>query len=42
MEDKTKIRLTAAEMSGLWSQYLNDTLALCVNRYFLENVKDRS
>lgn len=40
MEDKTKIRLTAAEMSGLWAQYLNDTLAVCVNSYFLEKVED--
>ena len=40
MEDKTKIPLTAAEMSSLWTQYINDTLALCVNRYFVENVQD--
>lgn len=40
MEEKTKIRLTAGEMSGLWAQYINDTLATCVNRYFLENVTD--
>lgn len=40
LEDKTKIRLTAAEMSGLWTQYINDSLATCVNRYFLEHVTD--
>ena len=40
MEDKTNIRLTAAEMSGLWTQYLSDTLAVCVGSYFLENVED--
>ncbi|WP_099364878.1 DUF3231 family protein [Fredinandcohnia onubensis] len=40
MEDKSKIRLTAAEMSSLWTQYINDTLALCVNSYFLEKVED--
>jgi hypothetical protein len=40
MEDKTKIRLTAAEMSGFWTQYLSDTLAVCVGRYFLEKVED--
>jgi hypothetical protein len=40
MEDKTKIRLTAAEMSGLWTQYINDTLVKCISRYFLENVSD--
>jgi len=40
MEDKTKLRLTAAEMSSLWTQYLNDTLAVCVGSYFLKNVED--
>lgn len=40
MEDKTKIQLTVAEMSGLWTQYINDTLAVCVNSYFLEKVED--
>lgn len=40
MEDKTKIPLTAPEMGGLWSQYMSDTLAVCVMRYFLEKVKD--
>ena len=35
MEDKTNIRLTAAEMAGLWTQYINDTLAVCVNELFL-------
>ncbi|CAM4080484.1 DUF3231 family protein [Lederbergia lenta] len=40
MEDKTNIRLTAAEMSSLWAQFINDTLAVCVNTYFLEKVED--
>ncbi|MED4463484.1 DUF3231 family protein [Metabacillus fastidiosus] len=40
MEDKTKIRLTAAEISGVWSQYINDTLSVCVNTYFLKNIED--
>ena len=40
LEDKRKLRLTAAEMSTLWSQYLNDSLAICVSSYFLENVED--
>ncbi|MEK5443649.1 MULTISPECIES: DUF3231 family protein [unclassified Fredinandcohnia] len=40
MEDKNKIRLTAAEMSSLWTQYINDTLAECVNLYFLDKVED--
>nr|WP_304217049.1 DUF3231 family protein [Fredinandcohnia onubensis] len=40
MEDKTKIPLTSAEISGLWVQYINDTVATCVNSYFLEKVED--
>jgi hypothetical protein len=40
MEDKTKLRLTAAEMSSLWTQYINDTLAVCVSSYFLETATD--
>jgi Protein of unknown function (DUF3231) len=40
LEDKTNIRLTAAEMSSLWTQYINDTLAVCVSTYFLEKVED--
>lgn len=40
MEDKTKLRLTAAEMSSLWTQYINDTLAVCVCSYFLETATD--
>lgn len=40
MDDKTKIRLTAAEMAVLWTQYINDTVSICVNSYFLEKVED--
>ena len=40
MEDKTNVHLTAPEMSGLWTQYINDTLAVCVVSYFLEKVED--
>ncbi len=40
MEDKKNIRLTAAEMATLWTQYINDTLAVCMNTYFLEKVED--
>ena len=40
MEDKTKLRLTAAEMSTLWTQYLSDTLAVCVSSHYFEKVED--
>lgn len=34
-------KLTAAELATLWSQYINDSLSLCVLRYFLSHVKDK-
>jgi hypothetical protein len=40
MEDKTKIRLTAAEMSSMWTQYINDTVSICVLSYFTNNIED--
>lgn len=40
MRDNTMIRLTAAEMSSLWIQYLNDTVSICVNSHFLRKVED--
>ncbi|QOR68190.1 DUF3231 family protein [Cytobacillus suaedae] len=40
MGDKLKVRLTSAEMATLWSQYFNDSLSICVQRYFLEKVED--
>ncbi|MFT9497994.1 DUF3231 family protein [Anaerosolibacter sp.] len=40
MEDKTKIRLAAPEVSGLWQMYNDDTLAICVLKHFLNTVED--
>jgi len=40
MPGQSEIRLTAAEMSTLWSQYINDTAAICVNKHFLEKSTD--
>ncbi len=40
MEDKTKIHLTAPEVSGLWQMYNEDTLAVCVLKHFLNTVED--
>lgn len=33
--------LTSAEIANLWSQYMNDSLAACMIRYFLEKVEDK-
>lgn len=40
MKDKTNIRLTAAEMSSLWNQYITDTASICVLSYFVKTVED--
>jgi hypothetical protein len=34
-------KLTAPEHATLWSQYVNDSLAVCILRYFLSHVKDK-
>jgi hypothetical protein len=34
-------RLTSAEIANLWSQYMNDSMAACVVRYYLEKVEDK-
>jgi hypothetical protein len=35
------VPLTSAELSNLWTQYVNDSLSLCMLRHFLEHVKDK-
>ncbi|MBZ9536805.1 DUF3231 family protein [Cytobacillus oceanisediminis] len=39
--NENNIRLTSAEMSQLWGAYINDSLAVCVLKYFLEKVEDK-
>lgn len=34
-------KLTAAEHATLWSQYVNDSLSVCILRYFLNHVNDK-
>jgi hypothetical protein len=38
-EHKTKI--SASELANLWTQYINDSLARCMFRYFLNHVQDK-
>lgn len=40
MEEKKQVRLTSAEITQLWSQYLNDSASQCILLYFLEKVED--
>ncbi|WP_246041641.1 DUF3231 family protein [Robertmurraya kyonggiensis] len=38
--NKKESTLTASEISGLWLQYLGDSMAICVYKYFLQIVED--
>ncbi|UOR13112.1 DUF3231 family protein [Halobacillus amylolyticus] len=40
MEIHHNTRLTSAEISQIWGSYQNDTLTVCVLRYFLAHVED--
>ena len=40
MQDKTKIDLTSTEVAGLWNTYMNDTMAICTLKHFLNTLKD--
>jgi len=40
MDDKNRIPLTSAEMAVLWTQYINDTISICVIGHFLKKVED--
>lgn len=40
MQTNHNTRMTSAEISNLWGSYQNDTLAVCVLRYFLTHVQD--
>lgn len=35
-----KIRLTSAEISQIWTQYMNDSASICMLSYFLEKCED--
>jgi hypothetical protein len=37
-----KVRLTAPEIANIWTQFQNDTMAICVYSYMLKIVEDRS
>ncbi|WP_028608566.1 DUF3231 family protein [Paenibacillus harenae] len=40
-ESTDKKSLTAAEVSALWLQYMGDTMAVCMYKYFLQIVEDK-
>ncbi|WP_010652023.1 DUF3231 family protein [Oceanobacillus massiliensis] len=40
-DGKENCSFTSAEIASLWNQYLCDSLAICVYKYFLNNVVDK-
>ncbi|MEH7086950.1 DUF3231 family protein [Neobacillus drentensis] len=40
MQSEKNIKLTSAEISQLWSAYMNDSLSICVLKYFLAKAED--
>lgn len=41
MKNDQNIKLTSAELSQLWTNYMSDSMSSCVLKYFLEKVEDR-
>ncbi|MCL6574270.1 MAG: DUF3231 family protein [Bacillus sp. (in: Bacteria)] len=41
-ETPHNVRLTAPEIANLWSQYQNDTMAICIFKYMLKITEDTS
>ena len=35
-----EIRLTSSEITGLWTQYIQETMAICIIKFVLKHVKD--
>lgn len=35
-----QVDLTSSEIANLWSQYINDSMSICVLSYYLQHVKD--
>ncbi|MFZ5352811.1 MAG: DUF3231 family protein [Bacillota bacterium] len=40
MQDKQKLDLVSTEVSGLWDTYMNDSLAICTLKHFLNTLHD--
>lgn len=35
-----KVRLTSSEITGLWTQYIQNTMSICISKYVLATVND--
>jgi hypothetical protein len=40
MESETNVKLTSAELSQLWVSYMNDSMTVCIVKYFMEKAED--
>lgn len=40
MKGDTETPLVASEIAGLWQSYMNETMAVCTLKFFLNNVDD--
>ncbi|EMS73009.1 DUF3231 family protein [Ruminiclostridium cellobioparum] len=40
MQDKTRLDILSSEVSGLWSTYMYDSLAICVLEHFIKTLND--
>jgi hypothetical protein len=39
--EKTDVKLTSSEMANIWTAYINDSMAICVFKYFLQHIEDQ-
>lgn len=37
---KTNVRLTSAELGSLWTSYMNDSMAICILKYFVKTTQN--
>ncbi len=40
MANESAVQLTSAELSQIWTSYLNDTASICILKYFLKTCED--
>jgi hypothetical protein len=40
LETSHNVKMTSAEIANLWSQYMNDSMAICINNYMLDKLED--
>ncbi len=41
MQDKTRINLISSQIASLWNAYMNDTIILCMLKYFINRLEEK-